>query len=125
MTPAVFDARGSVRATCLLRILVGPIVVMHLWPFLAQARAGIYFADSFYVPWLDWMPVPPRELYFALLYLCVATAALMSRFPFLRNLFEPMGFTSVPRALHEQLGLALVESEAPYDVIVIDQAERP
>jgi uncharacterized protein (TIGR03435 family) len=53
------------------------------------------------------------------------TAALMSRFPFLKNVFEPMGFASVPRALEDQLGLRLVESEAPYDVIVIDQAERP
>ena len=53
------------------------------------------------------------------------TAALMTRFPFLKNVFEPMGFTSIPRALDEQLGLKLVESEAPYDVIVIDQAERP
>jgi uncharacterized protein (TIGR03435 family) len=53
------------------------------------------------------------------------TAALMSRFPFLKNLFEPMGFSSIPRALQDQLGLALVESEAPYDVIVIDQAQRP
>ena len=53
------------------------------------------------------------------------TAALMSRFPFLKNVFEPMGFTSIPRALEDQLGLALVEAEAPYDVIVIDQAERP
>ena len=53
------------------------------------------------------------------------TAALMSRFPFLKNVFEPLGFTSVPRALASQLGLTLVETEAPYDVIVIDQAERP
>jgi uncharacterized protein (TIGR03435 family) len=53
------------------------------------------------------------------------TAALMSRFPFLKNVFEPMGFTSIPRALEDQLGLTLVESEAPYDVVVIDQAERP
>jgi uncharacterized protein (TIGR03435 family) len=53
------------------------------------------------------------------------TAALMSRFPFLKSVFEPMGFTSIPRALADQLGLTLVESEAPYDVIVIDQAERP
>jgi uncharacterized protein (TIGR03435 family) len=53
------------------------------------------------------------------------TAALMSRFPFLKSVFEPMGFTSIPRALEDQLGLMLVESEAPYDVIVIDQAERP
>jgi uncharacterized protein (TIGR03435 family) len=53
------------------------------------------------------------------------TAALMSRFPFLKNVLEPMGFTSIPRALEDQLGLALVESEAPYDVLVIDQAEQP
>jgi uncharacterized protein (TIGR03435 family) len=53
------------------------------------------------------------------------TAALMSRFPFLKNVFEPLGFASMPRVLDEQLGLKLVESEAPYDVIVIDQAERP
>ncbi len=50
----------------------------------------------------------------------------MSRFPFLKNVFEPLGFTSVPtRAGQTSSGLALVESEAPYDVIVIDQAERP
>jgi|SoiMethySBSTD1v2_1073268.scaffolds.fasta_scaffold00131_62 uncharacterized protein (TIGR03435 family) len=53
------------------------------------------------------------------------TARLMSRFPFLTNVFEPMGFTSVPRALSDQLGLRVVESEAPYDVIVIDQAAQP
>ena len=53
------------------------------------------------------------------------TAVLMSRFPFLTSVFEPLGFTSVPTALEDQLGLKLVESEAPYDVIVIDQAERP
>jgi len=53
------------------------------------------------------------------------TAALMSRFPLLRNVFEPLGFSSIPSALKDQLGLMLVESEAPYDVIVIDQAERP
>jgi uncharacterized protein (TIGR03435 family) len=53
------------------------------------------------------------------------TAVLMSRFPFLRNVFEPMGFSSIPRALEDQLGLRLVESEAPFDVIVIEQAERP
>ena len=53
------------------------------------------------------------------------TAALMTRFPFLTSVFEPLGFSSIPRALDEQLGLKLVEAEAPYDVIVIDSAERP
>jgi uncharacterized protein (TIGR03435 family) len=53
------------------------------------------------------------------------TAALMGRYPFLTGLLEPLGFSSIPRALEDQLGLRLVESEAPYDVIVIDRAERP
>jgi uncharacterized protein (TIGR03435 family) len=53
------------------------------------------------------------------------TAALMTRFPFLTNVLEPLGFASIPRALADQLGLRLVESEAPYDVIVIDQVEQP
>jgi uncharacterized protein (TIGR03435 family) len=53
------------------------------------------------------------------------TAALMNRFPILKNVLEPLGFTSIPRALEGQLGLRLVESEAPFDVIVIDSAEQP
>jgi uncharacterized protein (TIGR03435 family) len=36
-----------------------------------------------------------------------------------------MGFRSLPRALEEQLGLKLVATEAPFDVIVIDSAEQP
>jgi CubicO group peptidase (beta-lactamase class C family) len=63
---------------------------------------------------------------FALLARIVERKSGMDFADFLReNVFEPLGFTSVPRALADQLGLALVESEAPYDVIVIDQAERP
>jgi uncharacterized protein (TIGR03435 family) len=53
------------------------------------------------------------------------TAALMTRFPFLTNVLEPLGFTTIQSALANQLGLMLVQHEAPYDVIVIDQAERP
>jgi uncharacterized protein (TIGR03435 family) len=41
------------------------------------------------------------------------------------SLLEPLGLSSWPRMLEEQLGLTLEESEAPYDVIVIDSAERP
>jgi uncharacterized protein (TIGR03435 family) len=52
-------------------------------------------------------------------------AALMARYPILASVFEPIGFSSLPHALEQQLGLRLVESEAPYPVIVIDSAERP
>jgi uncharacterized protein (TIGR03435 family) len=52
-------------------------------------------------------------------------AALMTRFPMLTGAFEALGLQSLPRALDQQLGLKLEESEAPFDVIVIDSAERP
>jgi uncharacterized protein (TIGR03435 family) len=51
--------------------------------------------------------------------------ALMARYPMLSNVLEPIGFQTLPHALEAQLGLRLVESEAPFDVIVIDSAERP
>jgi uncharacterized protein (TIGR03435 family) len=53
------------------------------------------------------------------------TTFLMSRYPFLKNVLEPLGFPSIQRALEDQLGLTIVESEAPYDVIVIDHVEQP
>ena len=52
-------------------------------------------------------------------------AALMARYPLLTNVFEPLGYPPLPRAIEDQLGLRLVETEAPFDVIVIDSAERP
>ena len=41
----------------------------------------------------------------------------------LRTHIERRNF--LPRALEDQLGLTLKESEVPFDVIVIDGAERP
>jgi uncharacterized protein (TIGR03435 family) len=55
----------------------------------------------------------------------VPAAALMARYPILTNVFEPLGYPSLPRAIKDQLGLRLVETEAPFDVIMIDSAERP
>jgi uncharacterized protein (TIGR03435 family) len=52
-------------------------------------------------------------------------AALMGRYPIFRNLLEPLGLPSMDRALEQQLGLELEEATAPYDVIVIDSAQRP
>lgn len=75
---ALFDAEGSIRALCLLRIFVGPIVLLHLAPFLSSMAEGRYYADAFYDPWIDGYPEAPRELYFALLVLCCVAAVLLS-----------------------------------------------
>jgi uncharacterized protein (TIGR03435 family) len=52
-------------------------------------------------------------------------AALMGEYHVLRALLEPLGFLSMPAAVEQQLGLTLEDATAPYEVIVIDNAERP
>lgn len=71
-------ARGSVRALCLLRAIVGVLTLVHLAPFLEEMAAGRYYADSFHVPFLELLPTPGRGLYFAMLSGCALTAALMA-----------------------------------------------
>ena len=43
--------RVSMRALALLRVLVGPVVVLHLRPFLADAAAGRIYRDTFHEPY--------------------------------------------------------------------------
>lgn len=74
----LFDRTGDVRALALLRILVGPIVIYHLWPFVQQMATGHYYADYFYVPWTAWPPPAPRWLYFVMLVAALVSACLMS-----------------------------------------------
>ena len=73
----IFEDEGSVRAVCLLRILLGPVVLVHLQPFFADMRAGRYYGDAFYSPWFSWYPEAPRDLYFALLWAAAIAAVLM------------------------------------------------
>jgi hypothetical protein len=75
---AWFDARGSLRGPCLFRVIAGPLVIAHLWPFCAQAVHGEYYRDSFYVPWFAWYPELPRSAYGALLGLGIVAALAMS-----------------------------------------------
>ena len=75
---ALFDRPGDVRALALLRILVGPIVIYHLWPFVEEMGQGRYYADYFYAPWVAWLPPAPRSLYFVMLTTCLLSACLMS-----------------------------------------------
>jgi len=74
---ALFESPGDVRAIALLRILVGPIVIYHLWPFVEQMGHGRYYADYFYAPWVPWLPPAPRALYFGMLVACLLSACLL------------------------------------------------
>jgi vitamin K-dependent gamma-carboxylase len=68
----------SMRALALLRVLTGPVVLLHLRPFLADAVDGRTYRDAFYEPYLAWYPEPPEAVYVGLLWLAAAAAVAMS-----------------------------------------------
>src|SRR5262245_11165791 len=68
----------SMRAMALLRLLVGPVVLLHLRPFVDNARDGRIYSDVFYEPYAAWYPELPRDLYVALLWVAVVAAAAMT-----------------------------------------------
>jgi uncharacterized membrane protein YphA (DoxX/SURF4 family) len=57
----------SLAALALLRIPVGVLVVVHLWPFLTDLAAGQIYQDVFHDPYAGWYPDLPRPLYGAVL----------------------------------------------------------
>ncbi len=72
------DDSVDVRALAVLRIAIGPVVLLHLRPFLTAARDGIIYSDRFTLPFWDWYPELPRTAYVILLWLIVATALMLS-----------------------------------------------
>jgi Vitamin K-dependent gamma-carboxylase len=70
--------RVSMRALCLLRMAVGPIVLLHLAGFLAAASRGEIYADVFHEPYASWYPEAPRAVYVGLLWLGAAAATAMA-----------------------------------------------
>ena len=68
----------SMRALALLRVLVGPVVLLHLRPFISDAWDGRTYRDAFYEPYAAWYPEVPDALYIALLWLAAAAAVAMS-----------------------------------------------
>lgn len=83
MTPlARFDEvlgrRVSMRAFALLRIAAGPIVLLHLRPFLVDAHNGSIYRDTFHEPYASWYPELPRPLYIAVLGAGAVAAVAMS-----------------------------------------------
>jgi vitamin K-dependent gamma-carboxylase-like protein len=70
--------RVDLRALALLRMLVGPLALIHLWPFLDDALAGHIYRDTFTEPYASWYPELPRSAYTALLAVGVVAAVAMT-----------------------------------------------
>jgi uncharacterized membrane protein YphA (DoxX/SURF4 family) len=70
----VVDQRGSLRAVALLRVVMGAVVVRHLWP---DVRASELPVDRFHVPWWSWLPVPSHTSYRLLLWIGVVAGVAM------------------------------------------------
>jgi hypothetical protein len=68
----------SMRALALLRVLAGPVVLLHLQPFLSDAGHGETYRDAFYEPYASWYPELPDPVYIALLWLGAVAAVAMS-----------------------------------------------
>ena len=77
-----FDAwlgqRVSMRSLALLRVLIGPVVLVHLWPFLSTARDGSIYRDHFHEQYWAWYPELPRNLYVAVLWAAAVAAVAMT-----------------------------------------------
>ena len=72
------DGRGDARPVALLRIAAGPLVLLHLLPFLEIAAAGGSWDDTFWVPYADWYPTLSGAAWRTALWGCAAAAVLLS-----------------------------------------------
>ena len=79
---AAFDALlgrpVSMRSLALLRVLAGPVVLLHLEPFLSDSLDGRVYSDAFHEPYASWYPELPDALYVGLLWLAAVAAVAMS-----------------------------------------------
>ena len=75
---AHLDDPVDVRSLAVLRLAIGPIVLLHLSRFLADARDGVIYSDHFTLPYWSWYPELPRGAYVAVLWVTAAAAMLLS-----------------------------------------------
>jgi uncharacterized membrane protein YphA (DoxX/SURF4 family) len=75
---AALARRVSMRSLAVLRVAAGVVTLMHLRPFLDDARHGFIYRDAFYHPYLSPYPELPRAAYIALLWLGAAAALAMT-----------------------------------------------
>ena len=68
----------SMRSLALLRVFAGPVVLLHLRPFLSDAWHGRIYHDAFFDPYAAWYPDLPRAVYVGLLWLAAVAAVAMT-----------------------------------------------
>jgi uncharacterized membrane protein YphA (DoxX/SURF4 family) len=68
----------SMRGLALLRVLTGPVVLLHLRPYLSDSLDGHTYRDAFNHPYAAWYPELPEAAYIALLWLAAIGAVAMS-----------------------------------------------
>ena len=73
-----FDRPGSVRSLAILRIVLGPAVLVHLAPFLSMTAAGENFTDHFWEPWFTFLPRPGGAIQAPLVWIGAGAALAMT-----------------------------------------------
>ena len=73
----VFDKPGSLRAIAVLRVVLGPVVVLHLWPDVTAAWDGDSYLDHFNEPWFSFLPQIPAWVQYGLVHVGVVAAVAM------------------------------------------------
>lgn len=74
----VFDRPGSIRALAVLRIVLGPVVVLHLWPDVVDSWRGVSYLDQFHEPWFAFLPTFPAWVQYLLVNVGVIAALAMA-----------------------------------------------
>ncbi len=75
---AAIDEEVDYRPLVLLRVAIGPIVLLHLAPDLADSLQGRTYQDAFTMPFFNWWPQLPEPAYVAALWLTAAAGVLIS-----------------------------------------------
>lgn len=75
---ALVDAEGVPWSLSVLRVLLGPIVLLHFKDTFTDAADGIIYSDRFWLPYFSWYPEAGPGLYQVMLWTCMGTAVAMS-----------------------------------------------
>ncbi len=73
-TDRLIDEIVDYRAVVLLRVAAGPLVLIHLGPFLAASLHGETYRDRFHIPVVGWYPELPETVYMGAMWVAAVAA---------------------------------------------------